>query len=45
MLVEDGSAHVYDFSRNSVLGETDRDRGYWRDVGNSSTRSSTRTWT
>jgi glucose-1-phosphate adenylyltransferase len=33
MLVEDGSAHVYDFSRNSVPGETERDRGYWRDVG------------
>ena len=33
MLVEDGSAHVYDFSLNTVPGETDRDRGYWRDVG------------
>jgi glucose-1-phosphate adenylyltransferase len=33
MLVEDGSAHVYDFSTNSVPGETERDRGYWRDVG------------
>ena len=33
MLVEDGAAHVYDFSRNSVPGETERDRGYWRDVG------------
>jgi len=33
MLVQDGSAHVYDFSRNSVPGETERDRGYWRDVG------------
>jgi glucose-1-phosphate adenylyltransferase len=33
MLVEDRSAHVYDFSRNSVPGETERDRGYWRDVG------------
>ena len=33
MLVEDGSAHVYDFSRNTVPGETERDRGYWRDVG------------
>ncbi len=33
MLVESGSAHVYDFSRNSVPGETPRDHGYWRDVG------------
>src|SRR4051794_13314938 len=33
MLVGDGSAHVYDFSKNTVPGESDRDRGYWRDVG------------
>jgi glucose-1-phosphate adenylyltransferase len=33
MLVESGSAHVYDFSENEVPGATDRDRGYWRDVG------------
>jgi glucose-1-phosphate adenylyltransferase len=33
MLVESGSAHVYDFSRNEVPGATPRDRGYWRDVG------------
>ena len=33
MLVEPGAAHVYDFSRNVVPGETERDRGYWRDVG------------
>jgi glucose-1-phosphate adenylyltransferase len=33
MLVESGTAHVYDFSRNEVPGATDRDRGYWRDVG------------
>jgi glucose-1-phosphate adenylyltransferase len=33
MLVESGAAHVYDFSRNEVPGATDRDRGYWRDVG------------
>jgi glucose-1-phosphate adenylyltransferase len=33
MLVGEGSAHVYDFSRNEVPGATDRDRGYWRDVG------------
>ncbi len=33
MLVASGSAHVYDFIRNEVPGATDRDRGYWRDVG------------
>ncbi len=33
MLVGSGSAHVYDFSRNEVPGATERDRGYWRDVG------------
>ncbi len=33
MLVDSGQAHVYDFSRNEVPGATDRDRGYWRDVG------------
>ena len=33
MLVEAGAAQVYDFSRNEVPGATDRDRGYWRDVG------------
>jgi len=33
MLVETGQAHVYDFTRNEVPGATDRDRGYWRDVG------------
>jgi glucose-1-phosphate adenylyltransferase len=33
MLVESGAAHVYDFSRNHVPGETERDHGYWRDVG------------
>jgi len=33
MLVGSGTAHVYDFSRNEVPGATDRDRGYWRDVG------------
>jgi glucose-1-phosphate adenylyltransferase len=33
MLVESGAAHVYDFSLNEVPGATDRDRGYWRDVG------------
>ena len=33
MLVESGAAHVYDFAANQVPGATDRDRGYWRDVG------------
>ncbi|QPK79931.1 glucose-1-phosphate adenylyltransferase [Corynebacterium lizhenjunii] len=26
-------AHVYDFMANEVPGATERDRGYWRDVG------------
>ncbi|CAN5798143.1 glucose-1-phosphate adenylyltransferase [soil metagenome] len=33
MLVEQGVAEVYDFADNDVPGATDRDRGYWRDVG------------
>ena len=33
MLVDAGEAHVYDFSKNRVPGQTERDRGYWRDVG------------
>ena len=33
MLVERGEANVYDFPDNDVPGSTDRDRGYWRDVG------------
>ena len=33
MLTSQGLAHVYDFSDNEVPGTTDRDRGYWRDVG------------
>jgi glucose-1-phosphate adenylyltransferase len=32
-LVNDGDAQVYDFANNAVPGATDRDRGYWRDVG------------
>jgi glucose-1-phosphate adenylyltransferase len=32
-LVESGGAQVYDFATNRVPGDTDRDRGYWRDVG------------
>jgi glucose-1-phosphate adenylyltransferase len=33
MLVKSGAAHVYDFSKNVVPGESERDHGYWRDVG------------
>jgi glucose-1-phosphate adenylyltransferase len=33
MLVDRGEAAVYDFRDNQVPGSTDRDRGYWRDVG------------
>ena len=33
-MVERGDANVHDFSKdNDVPGSTDRDRGYWRDVG------------
>lgn len=31
--VERGQAHVYDFMANDVPGSTERDHGYWRDVG------------
>jgi glucose-1-phosphate adenylyltransferase len=31
--VEQGTAHVYDFNENIVPGQTDREHGYWRDVG------------
>jgi glucose-1-phosphate adenylyltransferase len=33
MMVQAGDANVYDFAENTVPGATDRDRGYWRDVG------------
>lgn len=33
MLTERGVAQVYDFDSNHVPGETERDHGYWRDVG------------
>jgi glucose-1-phosphate adenylyltransferase len=33
MLVDGGAAQVYDFDDNEVPGASDRDRGYWRDVG------------
>jgi glucose-1-phosphate adenylyltransferase len=32
-MVARGDAAVYDFTTNVVPGETERDRGYWRDVG------------
>jgi glucose-1-phosphate adenylyltransferase len=32
-MVRDGDAAVYDFTRNEVPGATERDKGYWRDVG------------
>jgi glucose-1-phosphate adenylyltransferase len=32
-LVARGEANVYDFRDNKVPGSTDRDAGYWRDVG------------
>lgn len=32
-LTEQGVAHVYDFSKNLVPGQDDREKGYWRDVG------------
>lgn len=31
--VSKGKAGAYDFGQNHVLGETDRDADYWRDVG------------
>ncbi len=33
MLAATGDAYVYDFSTNVVPGATERDHGYWRDVG------------
>ena len=33
MLTAEGLAQVYDFAENVVPGETERDHGYWRDVG------------
>jgi len=33
MLVRDGVAQAYDFMDNQVPGSTERDSGYWRDVG------------
>ncbi len=33
MLVDQGIAHVHDFTDNQVPGEKEADHGYWRDVG------------
>ena len=33
MMVAQGKAFAYDFTHNIVPGETERDKGYWRDVG------------
>ncbi|MEU3464078.1 glucose-1-phosphate adenylyltransferase [Streptomyces sp. NPDC006733] len=33
LLTARGQAQVYDFDDNQVPGETERDHGYWRDVG------------
>jgi len=33
VMVERSEANVYDFRDNDVPGASDRDRGYWRDVG------------
>jgi glucose-1-phosphate adenylyltransferase len=33
LMVKKGGAYVYDFADNEVPGSTERDRGYWRDVG------------
>ncbi len=33
MLVADGVAHAYDFGINVVPGQSEREYGYWRDVG------------
>ncbi|MEM8746433.1 MAG: glucose-1-phosphate adenylyltransferase, partial [Actinomycetota bacterium] len=32
-LTANGDARVYDFSKNMIPGQDDRERGYWRDVG------------
>jgi len=32
-LTRRGVARVYDFSKNAVPGQNERERGYWRDVG------------
>ncbi|MBI4883590.1 MAG: glucose-1-phosphate adenylyltransferase [Actinobacteria bacterium] len=32
-LTAQGVAHVYDFSTNVIPGQSEREKGYWRDVG------------
>ncbi|HET6968400.1 MAG TPA: glucose-1-phosphate adenylyltransferase [Ornithinibacter sp.] len=32
-MVENGTAYTYDFKKNVIPGGTERDMGYWRDVG------------
>ena len=33
MITQDDGAYVYDFANNRVPGLTERERGYWRDIG------------
>ena len=33
LLVNEGRAHMWDFTMHNVPGQSDRERGYWRDVG------------
>jgi len=33
-LASEGKAHVYDFSKNTIPGMEDLEKGYWRDIGN-----------
>jgi len=33
MITQDQGAYVYDFAENQVPGLTERERGYWRDIG------------
>jgi len=44
-MVAEGEAYVYDFELNDVPGATDRDRGYWRDVGTPRQLLLGETWT
>ena len=32
-LTAEGTAHMYDFSKNVIPGQAEHERGYWRDVG------------
>lgn len=32
-ITKQGGAYVYDFADNEVPGQTEHDRGYWRDIG------------